>query len=257
MPMIDADKADDESDAADRYCRNIKPRLLEAHLSRQAMHPGVAAGTAQRHALSAALAQDRAHAFRHHQPADRTEQDHVGQTDGDVELTDTPQKREQPDAGNCADSRHRSAGQAQAQNRPPCAASRRSRRKTTTRRCGLRRSRPRPRALMPDENQQRRHQEPAADAEHAGDKSDRKTHTEYQEDIDRQIRDRKINFHEPAPETAAVATWPSTAATPRTWLIALDRSTQRETVKILKSDASQCGSGAAGLYPLGLGLCGR
>ena len=46
-----------------------------------------------------------------------------------------------------------------------------------------------------DEDQQRSHQEAAADAEHAGYESDRDSHREYKEDIDRQIGDRKIDLH--------------------------------------------------------------
>ena len=47
-----------------------------------------------------------------------------------------------------------------------------------------------------DEDQERRHQEAAADAEHSGDKPDRKPHRQDDEDIDRQIGDGKINLHQ-------------------------------------------------------------
>ena len=47
-----------------------------------------------------------------------------------------------------------------------------------------------------DEDQQRRHQEPAADAEHAGNESDREPHEEDQQDIDGQFGDRKVDLHE-------------------------------------------------------------
>ena len=46
-----------------------------------------------------------------------------------------------------------------------------------------------------EEDQQRRHQESAADAEHAGDESDREPHGQNDEDIDRQVCDRKIDLH--------------------------------------------------------------
>ena len=46
-----------------------------------------------------------------------------------------------------------------------------------------------------DEDQQRRHQEAAADAEHAGDEADRRAHREDQEDIDRNVGDREIKLH--------------------------------------------------------------
>ena len=50
-----------------------------------------------------------------------------------------------------------------------------------------------------DEDQQRRHQESAADAEHARDESDREPHGEQQEDVDRHVGDRKIDLHDALP----------------------------------------------------------
>jgi hypothetical protein len=46
-----------------------------------------------------------------------------------------------------------------------------------------------------DEDQQRRHQEAAADAEHAGDESDREPHSENEEDINWKVGDRKADLH--------------------------------------------------------------
>ncbi len=46
-----------------------------------------------------------------------------------------------------------------------------------------------------DEDQQRRHQEAAADAEHAGDESDREPHRQDEEDVDRQVGDREVDLH--------------------------------------------------------------
>ena len=46
-----------------------------------------------------------------------------------------------------------------------------------------------------DEDQQRRHQEAAADPEHAGNEADREPHAENEEDVDRQVGDRKIDLH--------------------------------------------------------------
>ena len=45
-----------------------------------------------------------------------------------------------------------------------------------------------------DEDQQRRHQEAAADAEHAGDESDRQPHPQNEEDVDRHVGDREIDL---------------------------------------------------------------
>ena len=46
-----------------------------------------------------------------------------------------------------------------------------------------------------DEDQERGHQEPTADAEHAGDEADCEPHREHQKDIDREVGDREIDFH--------------------------------------------------------------
>ena len=46
-----------------------------------------------------------------------------------------------------------------------------------------------------DEDQQRRHQEAAADAEHAGDEADRRAHRQDEENIDRNVGDREVELH--------------------------------------------------------------
>ena len=46
-----------------------------------------------------------------------------------------------------------------------------------------------------DEDQQRRHQEAAADAEHAGHETNRRAHRQDEENIDRNIGDGKIKLH--------------------------------------------------------------
>ena len=46
-----------------------------------------------------------------------------------------------------------------------------------------------------DKDQQRRHQEAAADAEHAGDETNRRAHREDEENIDRNVSDRKVELH--------------------------------------------------------------
>src|SRR5262249_10073276 len=50
-----------------------------------------------------------------------------------------------------------------------------------------------------EEDQERCHQEPAADAEHPGDESDRNSHRQNDEDIHRQVGDGKIHLHGPDP----------------------------------------------------------
>jgi hypothetical protein len=56
-----------------------------------------------------------------------------------------------------------------------------------------------------DENQQRRHQESAANAEHAGNEADRESHCQQQEEVDRQVRNRKIDVHGINPTTVRSA----------------------------------------------------
>ena len=46
-----------------------------------------------------------------------------------------------------------------------------------------------------DEDQQRRHQEAAADPEHAGHEADRRPHRQDEEDVDRNVGDRKVELH--------------------------------------------------------------
>ncbi len=46
-----------------------------------------------------------------------------------------------------------------------------------------------------DEDQQRRHQKSTADAEHAGHETDRGAHRKDEENIDRNVGDRKIKLH--------------------------------------------------------------
>ena len=62
---------------------------------------GAAAADLDRLAL--ARPHDRAHALDDHQHADDAEQDHVGEADGDVELAEPAQHREQPHAAERAD----------------------------------------------------------------------------------------------------------------------------------------------------------
>ena len=47
---------------------------------------------------------------------------------------------------------------------------------------------------MPMKIKQRRHQEAAADAEHAGDEADRQPHPQHEEDVHGQVGDRKIDL---------------------------------------------------------------
>ena len=131
-----ADEADDEADRPDRDGRDVDLRALEPHLQRQPVDPGVRAAAPRRRRLALLLAHDGAHALADHQAADGGEQQHVGKADGEVELAERAQHREQPDADRGAED---AAGQQHQAERqidgapPPIRDRRRSR---TTPRCG-------------------------------------------------------------------------------------------------------------------------
>ncbi len=55
-----------------------------------------------------------------------------------------------------------------------------------------------------EENQQRGHQESAADSEHAGDEADRKPHPQDEKNVHREVGDRKINLHGNCPSVRAI-----------------------------------------------------
>ena len=122
------------------------------------------------------------------------EQRDVGKADHEIELIERAQPREQRDAAGGADD---AAGEQRQRQRdvdraaPPIGD-----------RAGKRGSRDvggdarhRHGRLHADEDQQRRHQEAAADAEHAGNESDRQPHRQDQKDVDRKVGDRKIDLH--------------------------------------------------------------
>jgi hypothetical protein len=64
-PMAQTGMAD-EADGPDRNGRDVDLGALEAHLQRQAVHPGVGAGAPQHRRLALLLAPDRADAFVDH-----------------------------------------------------------------------------------------------------------------------------------------------------------------------------------------------
>ena len=154
----------------------------------------MAAGAARRRPRRRAGPQHRAQAFPEHQPADGGQQDDVGQRDHEIELAERAQQREGPDAERGADDA--AAQQHQRQRRidraPPPIGDRAGKRRG---RDVARDGRDRDRRRDADEDQQRRHQEAAADAEHAGDESDRRAHRQDEEDIDRKVGDRKVELH--------------------------------------------------------------
>jgi hypothetical protein len=173
-------------------------------LERQSMNPGVAAGPAQFDRLALPRAHDGAHALDHHQAADDTEQQHVGEADRDIELAERAQHREQPHArGGAGDAAsEQQAGERHVDRAPPPVAHR-ARARGCRDVAGDRRHRHRRRDA--EEDQQRRHQESAADAEHAGDEADRESHPQDEENVHRQFGDGKIDLHWNCPSVRAIA----------------------------------------------------
>jgi hypothetical protein len=183
-----------KSDHNDRNYRQIDLGALEAHLQRQAVDPAVAAGAAHRYRDAAADAQDGAQPFPEHQRADGREQHDVGQRNHQVELAERAQQREGPDAERGAEGA--AAEQHQRQRRIDGAAA------PVGNGAGKRGGRDvagdgsdRDRGRDPDEDQQRRHQKSAADAEHAGHKTNGRAHRKDEKNIDRNVGDRKVKLH--------------------------------------------------------------
>ena len=154
----------------------------------------MAAGAAHRHRVAAMGAQHRAQAFPEHQPADGGEQDDVGQRDQQIELAERaqpgegqyPQRRADAAAGQQHDRQRRV-------DRAPSPVGDRAGQRG--RRDVARHRGDRDRRRDADEDQERRHQEAAADAEHAGHEADRRAHRQDQEDIDRNVGDGEIELH--------------------------------------------------------------
>ena len=146
--------------------------------------------------------QNCAHALGNHQRAHDAEEEHVGNTDGDIELADRAQRREQPDTEGSADNSacEQHGGQGEIDRSAPPIADRAGHRgggdvAGDGRHCDRRRD--------AEEDQERRHQETAADAEHAGDESDGEPHRENDEYVDRQVCDRKIDLQARGPRLEA------------------------------------------------------
>jgi hypothetical protein len=208
-----ADEADEESDGPDRDDRDIDLRGLEPHLQRQPVDPHVAPRAADFGRASLACAQDRPHAFHDHHAADDAEQRQVRDRDRQIELAQPAQQREQPDAGGgadqAADQQHSGKRRIERAPAPVIDRAREGRRRHVARH-----ARDRDRRADADEDQQRRHQKPAADAEHARDESDREPHEQDEQDIDGQFGDRKVDLHETGSADArvlALKPWPSGA----------------------------------------------
>jgi len=136
----------------------------------------------------------RAQALHQHQNADRSEKDDIEQRNDEVELALPAEPREDEDAERGP---HQAAHkQHQAELDVERAAPEMSDRAGDRRGdhlVGAGRDRDHRWDIV--EDQERRDEKPAADAEHAGQKTDGRTHPENDEDVDRKFCDRQVDRH--------------------------------------------------------------
>ena len=161
----------------------VRKRILK----RQAVDPVVLAGLLQRRRHAARLVAQRVDAFDQHQSADGAEEDDVEQRDEQVELADAAQQGEDEDAGrradDAADQQHHAeleverAALAGAASAPEKDEAMTWLAPVATAIAG--------RDVV--EDQQRRDQEAAADAEHARQEADRRAHRQQHEHVDGQF----------------------------------------------------------------------
>ena len=157
------------------------------------MHPRVAMGLAA-YALPGPLADDGAAALDRHEDADHAEKDDVGERHHQVDLADLAQRLEEEDAGGRAgraadqhDAAHLEVHGAPAPMRDA------ARDRGGDDLVGLGGDRHGRRNA--DEDQERGHQETAADPEHARQKPHGAAHTQQQENVDRQLGDGQVDLH--------------------------------------------------------------
>ena len=133
-------------------------------------------------------------ALPQHQGADHAEQDHVGERDEEIELAGLLQEIEDLDAGDGAEDAAADQEVAHLQvdvAAPPMAEGARHRGGHHLAGAGADGDARR----HAEEDEQRRHDEFAADAEHAGQEADRQPDAEQQKRAERQLGDRKVDLH--------------------------------------------------------------
>ena len=140
----------------------------------------------------------RAHRFPQHDRADEAEEGDVGERDDQIELADGAERAEGEDAERRADEpagaeqqRHLLVDQPAA----PVGERGGGRGRDDLRRDGGDRDGRR----NAGEDQQRRQQKAAADAEHAGEEPDRPAHAQKEEHVDGQLGDREVKLHRRRP----------------------------------------------------------
>ena len=152
------------------------------------------AGLSPQGDASAPCARQGADRFEQHEAADEPHQRDVGDVDEKFELPGAPQCVEGPDADDGARDTARDQNEGKlAVERPPTPVG-----EGASRRGGgdLRRlRRDGDSGGDADEDEQRRHQKPAADPEHARNKADRDTHAEDEEHIHGKFGDRQVDLH--------------------------------------------------------------
>ena len=141
-----------------------------------------------------APAQQRTDALDQHQPADASEKENVGQRDDEIDLSDGLKNAKDPYAecrsASAADQHHQPQLDVDVL-APPMGKHARYAGGDKLVRLGSDRDGRR----HADEDQQRRHQEPAADAEHPRQEADDAAHDEDEQPVDGHFGDGEINLH--------------------------------------------------------------
>ena len=207
-------QADEQAEQKRRNGADVELGAVEAHLERQAVHPVVLARAPARHDPAGARLADGVGAFDHHQRADHAEERHVAGGDEDIEHAEAPEHADQLHADRGADE---AAGQQHAAHLDvdvapaPLRQRARYRGGQDLRRLGADGDRGRDAG----EDQQRRHQEAAADAEHAREEADRPAHGEENENIRRHLGDGQIKLHATHVHKAVASGGPAAARSDR------------------------------------------
>ncbi len=203
MPSTRAEEGDRRAERDDRQHRDVELGAAEADLQRQAVDPATGGGAAHRRERFATFAggpgsQHGAHELVHHQPADRPEEDRVADGDDEGELAEAAQHGEELRPAQRAQRTGRDEQEGELEvhlTAPPIGEGAGGGAGDDLWCHGGDRDGGR----NPREDEERRHQEAAADAEEARDEADRRAHRQHEQNADRHLRNRQIKCHERQP----------------------------------------------------------
>ena len=185
--------ADQQPDRERQQHADVEPRAPEAHLQRQRVDPGA---TPPRFRRGGAAAQHRLQAFPQHQQADPAQEQHVRDLDHHVEVRNLVQNREHADPERRADYTAGEQGEAHLQidvAAAPVSEDRRDRGCDDLVGAGGDGDRRR----NTDEDEQRRGEKSAADAEQSREEAHQASQAEDQKDVHCHLGDGKVDVHRP------------------------------------------------------------